>query len=187
MFRIGRKQASHAYPEPLRSGPPGSQGPIGPQGPTGPQGPPGPQLPFANNYAEGPAALTAIPGGGGVQLPWSTIASGAVAGPDVPITPMVTGRLRILAVVNVVNEDIANVAVVRLQAQVNSVSVGPFVEFAVPTAGTLTVPLQLETTVPISATSNVEILATSVIGGSPSIVNNAKATITIQEISNITG
>jgi hypothetical protein len=79
-FRIGRRHASHTYPE--------SKG-VG-------------ALAFARNFAFGPAApyeVTDTP----TRIPWGTIDSGAAPGQSVPITPTVTGLILVQGVVECVN------------------------------------------------------------------------------------
>jgi hypothetical protein len=74
-FRLGRKHASHTYPESRGVGSP----------------------PYARNSASGPAALytvTATP----TRIPWGTLEVGA-PGQEVTVTPKVTGLIHLIGVV----------------------------------------------------------------------------------------
>lgn len=97
-FRSGHEHARHIYPE------------------RRPAGVPAP--PTARNFAGGPASDTPISAGGGTQIPWDVIASGAPSGVDVPITPQSSGVILIVGVVTVENTSDAPVDV-TVKAQVN--------------------------------------------------------------------
>jgi hypothetical protein len=59
---------------------------------------------FARNSAIGPTTVTdVISTFPGTSVPWTTIASGAPAGVNVPITPLSTGRVRISGVLSLKN------------------------------------------------------------------------------------
>jgi hypothetical protein len=95
-FRIGRKHASHTYPDTPRGA--GA-------------------LSFARNFAIGPNTPTTITTGG-VQVPWDIIESGASPGVNVPITPRVTGRMLFAGVIQVTNNDDVPVTIsVQVQVQ----------------------------------------------------------------------
>lgn len=87
-FRIGRKFARHFYPR--------TQG--------------GSQASFARNYASGATASPLVTTSG-IELPWTSIASGAPAGVDVPITPVSSGILAIDGVISFANESNAETTV----------------------------------------------------------------------------
>jgi hypothetical protein len=66
--------------------------PTTPRAGVGPQG-------YARNFASGPADDTAIAEDPGTAVPWHTVDAGA--GPDIPITPKVTGIIRISGVLTI--------------------------------------------------------------------------------------
>lgn len=80
-------------------------------------------LSFARNFALGPAQLTPIPDGAGVQIPWSSIESGAPAGPSVPITPRVTARVLVFGTVTIKNVLLPSTPVlVSLQVELDGIA-----------------------------------------------------------------
>jgi hypothetical protein len=84
-FRIGRKFAQHTYPEPRGAG-------ATPQ-------------PFARNFASGPFEDQDIGENVATPLFWENISSGAPSGIEIPITPLSTGVVRVLAAVTLKNLD----------------------------------------------------------------------------------
>jgi len=124
-FRIGRKHASHSYPD------------------TG--GRASPPQPPGRNYAFGPANNTAIATTPGTDVPWSVHESG-VAGVDVPITLKTTGRLRVSAMLTI-NSLVASSVEVHVRIDDTTNIAIPFAAPATP-AGNLnvTVPILVETT-----------------------------------------
>lgn len=98
-FRTGNKAKSHPYP-------------ATPRGDGA--------LAFARNYASGPALDTPV-SNAGVQIPWSNIAGGSVLGPNVPITPHVTGRVQVQGMVSLENTS-STPANTQLAIQINGVT-----------------------------------------------------------------
>lgn len=79
-FRIGRTFARHSYPDTRAAT----------------------SVPYARNFAAGPAVDTAVATAPGTQVPWSAIEVGA-PGVDVPITPKSTGVIHVDGVISVHN------------------------------------------------------------------------------------
>jgi hypothetical protein len=79
-FRIGRKHAQHSYPDTPR----------------------GAVAAFARNYAS--TNQNQDFSTGTVDVAWQAIESGAAPGTDVPVTPRVTGRVRIITTCVLINE-----------------------------------------------------------------------------------
>jgi hypothetical protein len=101
-FRMGRKYAAHSYPE-TRAG--ANAPPVGL---------------FARNYASGPAIDTPVLIAG-VQVPWNNIDGGSALGPDVPITPHVTGRVQVSGVIAFENSSATPVNV-QVEVQINDIT-----------------------------------------------------------------
>lgn len=146
--------------------------------------------PFARNSATGPDNVTAISAGGGTQVPWNVIDSGAVGGVNIPITPLSTGVVRIQGVISIKNS--ANAVVdVHLEVQVDDVSLPvPFNEANTIQGSNATsfeaVPFMIVTTIPIGSTSNVQILLKASSADSLSVIAES-STIDIQEVPAATG
>jgi len=129
-FRIGRKFASHSYPEPRRDT----------------------TVAFARNFAKGPATSTIIAAGnlvqpftGGTLVPWDFIESGAPLGTSVPITPVTTGIMLVSGVVCVKSTSTADAFVfVQVLLDGDLVPV-PFEAVAtIPPDGTVVIPILTE-------------------------------------------
>lgn len=88
-FRIGRKFARHVYPDNSRAAA---------------------LTLFARNSAVGPSGATDITTIG-TPVPWDIIESGAPSGPDVPITPRVTGLVSISGVISVKSSSVSQESV----------------------------------------------------------------------------
>lgn len=173
-FRIGRKHAQHTYPDTPRAA----------------------VAAFARNSAVGPAGG---PQGiilSGTPVPWSGIASGAATPtPDVPITPKVTGVVRIIF--TVVVENVSNTDEdVGVAVQVNGVTKNTFSEEVPGTksgvTGIVTISgvVDLEppiagTPLPVGVTSNIEIVLTA--GTDSESLQLDNATLDIQELPAATG
>lgn len=125
-------------------------------------------LAFARNIAAGPAGETPtdIATGGGTQVPWAVIfAPTPSSGVDVPITPRVTGALRITGMLTIVNVAVT-ASTVHVQVQIDGVTIpfpgGAFDESStVPASGTVVLPIFAITgplLTPVGATHNVEVL-----------------------------
>jgi len=167
-FRIGRAYARHVYDERRGGGSAAS--------------------PFARNFAAGPTLTTSIAAGGGTQIPWEVIDSGAPAGVDVPITPQSTGVVRISGVISLKNSTGSAVAA-QVEVQVNDVSLTfPNAENATVDAdGFEAIPFLAEATgLTIGVTVNVQILV--IAGGSDAISAVAESsTLDVQEVAVATG
>ncbi|MGH3303685.1 MAG: hypothetical protein ACRDOK_18800 [Streptosporangiaceae bacterium] len=100
-FRIGRKFASHSYPDARRDT----------------------TQPFARNYALGPTTSTDVTMAG-TLVPWTVIESGAPPGTDVPITPKTSGIIQADGVICIKNSS-ATPQNVQLLVLVNSVAITP--------------------------------------------------------------
>lgn len=109
------------------------------------------EYPFSNNSADGPAANTAI-GGAGALVPWQHVANGA-AGTTISVTPKVTGRFKVTAMVGVANATGAAI-IAQLQLQVNGADVNGAVSVDVieATTGFGTLSMTFVTTLPVSST-----------------------------------
>jgi hypothetical protein len=114
--RIGRPYAKETYPETPRGGGLAA---------------------LARNYAVGPSGevATAIPITPGVQIPWGTIdvPTNPPVIQDVPITPHVSGIVRVLGSIGVSNSD-NNPHILHVDVQINGVT------YPVPNAEEVTVP-----------------------------------------------
>lgn len=168
-FRVGRSRAQHVYPE--------SRGVT--------------TLVFARNFAQGPSETTAVTMAG-VQVPWTSIESVGGSPPpgtvDVPITPRVTGRVRLLAMVAVQNTSGA-AAKVSVQAQVGGVTVvgAPLgTETVDATTGVETVPYVFDLTLPVGTTSDIELLVSASADGALALIPSS-TTLDIQELPRATG
>jgi len=124
-FRIGRKFASHSYPESRAAT----------------------TVPFARNFATGPTLFAAPPDvqTTGTQVPWNVIESGAPPGFDVPITPKSTGRIRITGVVAVKNSTMSPVLVTVLVQLNGANEFNPlFLSAVVDSEGAVAIPIVAE-------------------------------------------
>jgi hypothetical protein len=124
-FRIGRKFAQHSYPE-SRFG----------------------DGAFARNFAsgpptgEGPTPIVTT----GTPVSWETIESGAPPGVNVPITPHVTGRIRIIATIVVAS--VAGAGLVGIGAVIDGTPISTPQSFsAVVALGVVTVSFVLDVAV----------------------------------------
>jgi len=128
-FRIGRRHASHSYPD------------------TGSKA--SPPIPPARNFAFGPGTDTGILTTPGTDVPWSNLESGA-AGVNVPITPRVTGRLSIRAML-MLKSTVASSVTINVRVDGITTIAIPFSVPATPAANLNTpVPLLVETTVTLA-------------------------------------
>ena len=171
-FRIGRKFAQHSYPESRRDS----------------------TLAFARNSAQGPGGDAPVPvTTGGTQILWETIESGGGPSEDVPITPLVTGRIRIIAMVAVTNT-IGVPTTVKVVAQVEDVTIpgSPVPEATVDEStdagnGFETITYVFDTTLlPVGATKHIEILVTAGVDNAIELTLE-NSTLDIQELPAATG
>jgi len=166
MFRIGRKHASHVYPQ--------SKG-----------APPTPSAALARNYAFGPAQDTAL-ASTGTQVPWQLIEAGG-SGTDIPITPTTSGRIRVSAMLTVVNNAEGWVEL-SVQAMLDGT---PFATplttpQIAPAARKTTIPFLIEFNVPIGVTSQIELLLTPAIDDAISLLED-ESSIEVQELTTTAG
>lgn len=146
--RIGRKHAAETYPEPRAGG-----GGVN-------------IAAMARNYASGPASDTDVPIAG-VQIPWNVIDSGAALGPNVPITPHVTGRILVSAMISLENVSASPVNV-RVRVQIGGVSVTIPTDpssllDAAPAEGrsSIVIPLSAQLTVAVGVAINIQIFVSA--------------------------
>ena len=165
-FRIGRKHAQHTYPEPRGSG----------------------TTPFARNFAysqegqnqpipQDPAEVAVI---------WDPISSGAPAGTNVPITPVSTGIIRILAVISV-GKTVAD-GTVTITIHVNGVEIEPPESFRaeIDVDGFAAIPVLAEVSgLPLGVVANIQIFATS--SGVGAELIEESSSIEVQEVQAATG
>lgn len=125
-------------------------------------------LAFARNVAGGPAGEvpTDIAVSPGTQVPWSGIAVGTAPSVNVPITPKVTGHLRITGVLTIVNvSGTPRLVLVQLQiGGVTPVLIPEIEQPTIPAGDIVAVPILFETAppqTPIGTTSNIQILLTA--------------------------
>jgi hypothetical protein len=167
--RTGRRHASETYPENSRAA--------------------GATV-FARNYARGPASNTAIAtaGGGGTQIPWDFIESGAPLGVNVPITPRATGRILFSGAV-VVQNTTGGVITVTLQVEVDNATLpAPLVKATIAANAFETIPFEMisEALLPVGTTANIEVIMTASAGASVNIVQDS-STLEIEELQLATG
>jgi hypothetical protein len=166
-FRIGRRFAQHSYPESRQNT----------------------TVPFARNFAQGPADLTPITMAG-IQVPWDVIESGAPPGADVPIVPQATGRVRLIASLTIGNTgEGSETAVVR--AQTNGMLIDfPQSGMTIPGGGVGTIPYVLDIgpgsvshPIPLAVGSptDIELFVTATSDGVLSLAPNS-STLDIQEL-----
>lgn len=163
-FRIGRSHAKHSYPDTPRAA----------------------VAAYARNFAQGPAALTSIVAGG-TQLPWAVIESGAPAGVHVPITPRVTGKIRLIAAITI-QSDGEGADIVQVQAQINDITIAtPLVQSTVIAGGFGAIPfvLDIPALLPIGSQLDISLLVTDADGGTSLTVQSS--TLDIQELPLATG
>lgn len=138
-FRIGRKFAQHSYPESRQNT----------------------TVPYASNFAEGPANSTTAVTTDGTQVPWQVVAAGS-PGVDVPVTPSSTGALLFSGVIslkNIAGEDTE----VRVRLQTSSVDLPiPADErIIVPANGRAVIPILSLVSALVGATHNFQVQVTA--------------------------
>jgi hypothetical protein len=177
-FRIGRKFASHTYPEASRGG---SGNPL---------------TAFARNFAVGPATDTPVVTTG-TQILWGTVDVPDINPQNVPITPRSTGVVRVSGSIIVQNTGV-NPATVVVQVQVNGVATpAAFAEAPIvtidpangieETSGFESIPLLVELTGLVIGTKvDVQILVGSFTDGIV-FLTAIRSTIDVQEVAVATG
>lgn len=218
-FRIGRRTASHTYPQspaagggttggtgttgPTGSsqtgatgaightgatGPTGATGSVGTAGVTGSRGATGAVGPtFASNFGSGPATPQAI-GPAGANVIWSALGSGIPPTANVPITPAVTGRLRIKGMVGVRQGSVNNLPI-TVQLSIDGVPIAtPIAKTTLDNqlASDVEIPFQYETTLSLAA-HTIEIFVSTVGAITSANISPTTATIDIQELPATTG
>ena len=170
-FRIGRTFARHSYPDTPRAGGLAA---------------------LARNFAQGPGGDTATPiTAAGILVPWATIESGAPPGVSVPITPAVTGRVRISAVLTILNASGAS-AIVSVQAQTTAGLIAfPLVQATVDASvgevdGFEAVPFLLDFLAPVGVVDNIQLFVTASADGALFLTLQS-STIDVQELLLATG
>jgi hypothetical protein len=168
-FRIGRKYASHTYPQ--------SQAAQ--------------TLPlFARNFAQGPTSNQVVGTGGAAITPW-TVESGSAANAHVPITPRVTGLVLVTAVIEMENTSGVSAEV---QGQIllndNPLPGTPPLSLTTVASGnfaTLTVQA-LVGPLPVGVEANIGVGVITLGSGSPAVTLQADdSTVSVQEIPAATG
>ena len=167
-FRIGRRYAQHVYPDTPQRAP----------------------AAFARNYAQTVTPSTL--GSGANNVSWTSIEGGGVIPPSihVPITPNVTGRVRIIATVTLVNSTIAPIDVIE-QIQINGAAPPASAPAAAETvdaatgegSGLATMTLLLDISLPVGPTTQIEIQLTAGTAG----LELSAASIELQEVPLATG
>lgn len=147
-------------------------------------------LAFASNFAIGPSGEGTPVLAAGTQIPWSLVAVPGTGPEDVPITPRITGRIRISGVVTVLNGSV-NSDNVTLQLQVNDVTVAlPAPETSTGQSGEggfVAIPyLVVLTGLPIGVQANIQMLVTAQTDGEIS-VTSGDSTMDVEEILSATG
>jgi hypothetical protein len=148
--------------------------------------------PFARNFAAGPAdnAVITI---AGIDVPWGLIYSSGLAGTNIPITPIATGRIRVSGVLNVKNNSGSNESMTLVIRYGASEFAFPFLQGQTVIGandGFEVVPFLSETlpgeAFPIGVTTNVHIFVTSTSDTALELIE-ANSTIEIQEVAVPTG
>jgi hypothetical protein len=168
-FRIGRKFAQHTYPEPRSIG----------------------AFQFARNFAySAEGEDQPIPDDDEVPIEWGLISSGAPAGPDVPITPVATGIIRIIAAIavgkNTGPSGFPNT--ISLVIHVNGVEIEPpeLLRVTIDSGEFEMIPVLAEVSgLPLGVTANIRILATASTFGASLIEESSS--IEVQEVQAATG
>ena len=167
-FRIGRKFAQHSYPESRRNT----------------------TLPFARNSAFGPSAPLSLTTGG-VLVPWASVEAGAPPGStSIPITPQVTGIVRMIGMFLVQNTAVSS-EIATFLVSINGGPPIPVPSQATVDAGTEltpgfeTLPFVLDLPpLPVGTTSHISVLARS---SADNTLTVTTATFDVQELPLATG
>lgn len=167
---VGRTGAMrlHSYPETRRGG--------------------GALQSFGRNFAWGPASVTPvdiIP----IQVPWETIASGAPAGTDVPITLVSTGIICIRAVLCFKNQSDTTNIDVFIDVQIDGVSMSlpaTIQATAINPNGSLVVPVLAQTDAIALGAHNVQIQV-GANADSEILLVSQDSSIEVQEVPAATG
>jgi hypothetical protein len=145
----------------------------------------GQPLVLASNAASGPAASTPI--GAGTKVPWAALDVGG-AGTIVPITPKLTGRVRVAFSITMLNTA-ATLAAISARILIGGVAqVAPFIATAVPGNGVGVfgiVSFEAEVTLPVGVTSSIEVDLTTV--GASMTMYPSGSTLALQELPAATG
>jgi hypothetical protein len=149
---------------------------------------------LARNFAVGPAEGTAVTTGG-VQIPWGTTDVPGFTFADVPITPRVSGIVRVTAVVCVANST-SNPATLIVEVQVDGVTqirplheevTVPFTNGGEETSGFAAVPIETEILGLVLGTAvNIQIKVTALTADALTLTTN-NSSIEVQEVLPSTG
>jgi hypothetical protein len=159
--------------------------------------------PFARNSAAGPATDTPIATSGsvgvtgGTEIPWAVVAVPGVDVHDVPITPVSTGRVRVIGVVAVSNSANAPVNVL-VQVEVNGVrsalplkveaTVINHAADSIGIGGASAIPIEIEipTVLTLGVTANIRVVVTAQSSPALTLIQDS-STLDVQEVSVATG
>lgn len=148
---------------------------------------------FVRNFASAPASQTVVADDPGSQIVWNSIFSGAAASADVPITPAVTGRIRVSAVIVLKNisSDPAVDSGVQVVVQVGNPGVDTTVPFdervSIPIGAAVAIPVLTETDPqPVGTPTSISILLVAGDADAIALVSQS-STIDIQEVPAATG
>lgn len=160
----------------------GNTGATGGTGSTGSTGATGTPLPFAFNSGSGPAAPLAIDSGG-VSLIWNALGSGAPPTTDVPITPAVTGRVRIMGMVGLINASGPNLPITVQLGIDGVVQLTPLAQSTLTNTGTsdVEIPFLFEANLALGA-HTIQIIVSTVGLGTSAQVATETSTIDIEEL-----
>jgi hypothetical protein len=148
---------------------------------------------FARNFASAPATQTTVASDPGSQIVWNSMDVGTAPSTDVPITPAVTGIIRVAAVICLKNNsgDPAVLSGVQVIVQVGNPPVDtliPFLERASIDIGeAVVIPVLTETDPqPIGVPTSISILLIAGDANAIALVSQSSS-IDIQEMSAATG
>jgi hypothetical protein len=152
---------------------------------------------FARNSATGPSGLVPLDNGVDTYVPWHEVESVGIGTTiHVPITPKVTGKIRVIAMIGINNTTLDPATVdVRVAVGDGATPIPVPVPVAVATVdGTATpsiieIPVLVDFDLPIGVTSNISIMATLTGTGVGAIGNFVTdlCSIDIEELSVSTG
>ncbi len=169
-----KRRSPEAYPEPR-----GGQGT--------------PSDSFVRNFASAPDTQITVDQDPGSQIVWNSIFSGAPASTDVPITPAVTGRLRVSAVICLKNisSDPSVLSGVQVIVQVGNPPVDTLIPFlervSIPEGAAVVIPVLTETDPqPVGVATSISILLIAGDANAIALVSQSSS-IDIQEVPAATG
>jgi hypothetical protein len=165
----------------------GATGDTGATGSTGATGATGSPTGFARNYATGPAADTSVATATPVLVLWAARDVPGGASTDVPITPAVTGRVRVMANLGIKNVTLGGGAVdFFVEVLKDGVPFGVVSAGSVPSSEFVEVPILVETTLTL-ALHQISVLVTVTTALSSLDIAASSCSIDVQEVSLATG